>query len=232
VRRRWRCAFRLRAARLVRLWSVRVCGPACLGECMKGVQAVPERLIRVRIEMAIAIQGEADRGVPGPSGDLLGIRPGRNPQRHGRMPQVVNAQPIQPGRSGRRRQMRCRNPTSCNVPPCGPINTRSSADPGWPSCSAKASTTTRGSPDTAVASSGLGRPEMQVAADLGDDLHDLDHPVLQVDSAARWATPGPHSGHRRPDRSGQQRSPPDRRRPSSASISPTDRRSPRLSCAP
>jgi 8-oxo-dGTP pyrophosphatase MutT (NUDIX family) len=45
--------------------------------------------------MAIAIQGEADRGVPGPSGDLLGIRLGRNPQRHCRMPQVVNAQPIQ-----------------------------------------------------------------------------------------------------------------------------------------
>jgi hypothetical protein len=225
VRRRWRCAFRLRAARLVRLGSVRVCGPACLGERMKGVQAVPERLIRIRIEMAIAIQGEADRGVPGPSGDLLGIRPGR-------MPQVVNAQPIQPGRSGRRPPDAMPDPTSRNVPPCGPINTRSSADPGWPSCSAKASTTTRGSPDTPVASSGLGRPEMQVAADLGDDLHDLDHPVLQVDSAARWAIPGPHSRHRRPDRSGQQRSPPDRHRPSSASISPIDRRSPRLSCAP
>jgi hypothetical protein len=65
---------------------------------MQRVQAVPERLIRVRIQVAMAVEGETDRGVPGPSGDLLGIRPGRNPQRHRRMPQVVDAQPIQPGR--------------------------------------------------------------------------------------------------------------------------------------
>ena len=41
-----------------------------------------------------------------------------------------------------------------------------------------------GEPDPPVASSGLGRPEMQVAADLGDDLDDLDHPQAQVDAAA------------------------------------------------
>ena len=41
-----------------------------------------------------------------------------------------------------------------------------------------------GEPDTPVASSGLGRPEMQVAADLGDDLSDLDHPMLQVNAAS------------------------------------------------
>jgi hypothetical protein len=35
-----------------------------------------------------------------------------------------------------------------------------------------------GEPDTAVTGSGPGRPEMQVAADLGDDLHDLDHPLV------------------------------------------------------
>jgi hypothetical protein len=41
-----------------------------------------------------------------------------------------------------------------------------------------------GEPDPPVASSGLGRPEMQVATDLGDDLHHLDHPTVQVDTAA------------------------------------------------
>jgi hypothetical protein len=69
---------------------------------MQGVQAVPERLIGIRIEVAVAVQGEADRGVPGPGGNLLRIRPGCNPQRHRRMPQVMDAQPIQPSRSGRR----------------------------------------------------------------------------------------------------------------------------------
>jgi hypothetical protein len=58
---------------------------------MQGVQAVPERLVGVRIEVTVAVQGKADRGMPGPSGDLLGSCPGRNPQRHRRMPQVVNA---------------------------------------------------------------------------------------------------------------------------------------------
>jgi hypothetical protein len=41
-----------------------------------------------------------------------------------------------------------------------------------------------GEPDTPVARSGLGRPELQVAADLGDDLRHLDHPARQVDTAA------------------------------------------------
>ena len=45
-----------------------------------------------------------------------------------------------------------------------------------------------GEPDAPVAGSGLGRPELQVAADLGDDLRDLDHAAFQVDAAA--AKPG------------------------------------------
>jgi ADP-ribose pyrophosphatase YjhB (NUDIX family) len=69
---------------------------------MQRIQAVPQRLIGVRIEVAVAVQGEADRGMPGPGGDLLGIRPGSNPQRHCRMPQVMDAQPIQSGRPGQR----------------------------------------------------------------------------------------------------------------------------------
>jgi hypothetical protein len=41
---------------------------------------------RRRIEVAAAVQGEADRGVPGPGGDLLWDLPSRNPQRHLRCP--------------------------------------------------------------------------------------------------------------------------------------------------
>ena len=37
---------------------------------MQRIQAVPERLIGVRIEVAVAVQGEADRSVAGPGGDL------------------------------------------------------------------------------------------------------------------------------------------------------------------
>jgi hypothetical protein len=84
---------------------------------MQRVKAVPERLIGVGVEVAVAVQREAHRGVAGPGGNLLGIRAGRDPQRHRGVAQVVDAQPVQPGRSGRR-----------------------------PSCSASASTTTRGSP--------------------------------------------------------------------------------------
>jgi hypothetical protein len=118
-----------------------------------------------------------------PARHLLGIRPGRDPQRHRRMPQVVDAQPIQPAARVAGRQMRCRNPASRNVPPCRPTNTRSSADPGRAICSARASTTTWGARH-AGSQLGSWRPEMQVAADLGDDLCDLHHPQVQVDAAA------------------------------------------------
>jgi len=39
---------------------------------------------------------------PSPSGDLLGMGAGRDPQSHGRAPKVVDAPPHQPGRPGRR----------------------------------------------------------------------------------------------------------------------------------
>ena len=145
--RRWlRCAFQSRAAHLVRLWSVETCGLACLGERMQGVQAVPEHLIGVRIEVAIAVQGEADRGVAGPGGDLLGIRAGRDPQRHRCMPQVMDAQPIQPGRPG------CRAPDA--MPEGGQsqratLGTHEHQIVGGPRTGqlpARASTTTLGSP--------------------------------------------------------------------------------------
>jgi hypothetical protein len=41
-----------------------------------------------------------------------------------------------------------------------------------------------GEPDSPVAGSGLGRPKMQVAAYLRDDLSYVDHAAFQVDAAA------------------------------------------------
>ena len=61
---------------------------------MERVKAIPERLIGVGIEVAVAVEGEADRGVPGPGGDLLGIRAGRDPQGDRGVAQVVDTQPI------------------------------------------------------------------------------------------------------------------------------------------
>src|SRR5215211_603766 len=48
-----------------------------------------------RVQVPIAVQREAHRGVPSPHRDLLGTRPGRNPQRHCGMAKVMNAQPFQ-----------------------------------------------------------------------------------------------------------------------------------------
>jgi hypothetical protein len=56
---------------------------------MQRVQAVPQRLIGVRIEMTVTVQGEADRGMPGPSRDLLRVGARRNPQGDGRMPRAA-----------------------------------------------------------------------------------------------------------------------------------------------
>jgi hypothetical protein len=39
--------------------------------------------------VAVAVQGERDRGVPGPDANPLGVRAGRDPQRDGGVPQVV-----------------------------------------------------------------------------------------------------------------------------------------------
>jgi hypothetical protein len=47
-------------------------------------------------------QGEAHRGVPGAGGDLFGTGPGGNPQGDRRMPQVVDAKPLQASGPGRR----------------------------------------------------------------------------------------------------------------------------------
>ena len=42
---------------------------------MKSVQTVPRRLVRFRVQVPIAVQGEAHRGMPGPGRDLLGTGP-------------------------------------------------------------------------------------------------------------------------------------------------------------
>src|SRR4029453_18606452 len=69
-----------------------------LDGAVERVQAVAERAVGLRVEVAVAVQGEAHRGVPSPRRDLLRVGAGRDPQRHRRVPKGVDAQPAQPPR--------------------------------------------------------------------------------------------------------------------------------------
>jgi hypothetical protein len=111
------------------------------------VQAVAQRRVRLGEQVAVAVQHEAGRGVAGPHGDLLRGGAGRDPQRHRRVPQVVDAQA--PGRPAARvagRQMRLRNAVTRSGPPADERNTGSVGRPGARRCSASSSTTRPGSP--------------------------------------------------------------------------------------
>jgi len=57
-----------------------------------GVQPVAEGGIGLGIQVAVAVEGEAHRGMPGAGGDFLGVGPGRDPQGDGRVAKVVDAQ--------------------------------------------------------------------------------------------------------------------------------------------
>jgi hypothetical protein len=51
-----------------------------LGRAVEGVQAVAQGGVGLRVQVAVPVEGEAHRGVPGPGRDLLGVGPGRVPQ--------------------------------------------------------------------------------------------------------------------------------------------------------
>ena len=50
-----------------------------LGGAVQRVQAVAERGVGLRVQVAVTVEGEAHRGMAGPGGDLLGVGPGRDP---------------------------------------------------------------------------------------------------------------------------------------------------------
>ncbi len=52
--------------------------------------------------MAVAVQGQANQGVPGAHGDLLGRRAGGDPRGHDGVAKIVDAQALQAGCLGRR----------------------------------------------------------------------------------------------------------------------------------
>src|SRR6266511_6134281 len=56
----------------------------------------------LRVEMAVAVEGEANGGVPGPSCYLLGVGSGGDPERDRRMTKVVDANALQPRSVDRR----------------------------------------------------------------------------------------------------------------------------------
>jgi hypothetical protein len=87
---------------------------------MQGVQAVPERLRGVRVQVAVAVRVK-----------LTEVRPARAATSLGFASAAIHSATAVCRRSWLRspsslaalvagRQMRCRNPASRNVPPCGP----------------------------------------------------------------------------------------------------------------
>ena len=61
------------------------------------VEAVAERDVGLRLEVAVAVEGEADRGVTGQGSNFLGARAGGDPERDGGVPKVVDAEPSERG---------------------------------------------------------------------------------------------------------------------------------------
>jgi hypothetical protein len=149
-----------------------------------GVQPIAEGGIRLRVQVAVAVKGEAHRGMPGSGGDFLGVGAGRDPQGDGRVAKVVDTQALEPGVPGRwppdasaegdhpqrptlrggehegvRRTLRCQ--VGGQLLDYGP-----------------------GQADGAAAGAGLGWPYAQPATYFRDDLGDLDRASQQVDPAA------------------------------------------------
>jgi hypothetical protein len=89
------------------------------------VQAVAERRIGLGEQVAVAVEHEAGRGVPGPDGDLLGEAPAAI---HSATAVWRRSWMRSPGRPAARvagRQMRLRNAVTRSGPPAGERNTGS-----------------------------------------------------------------------------------------------------------
>jgi hypothetical protein len=156
-----------RAARQLDHRAVRN-GTEALG--VHGVQAVGRLVIMAREQVAVAVQGECDRGVPGPDADLLGIGAGGDPQGHGGEPQVVGPQRHQPNRPDRREPDFDPEIRRCSTPPLSAVDTQASASPTSPRCSANSSTTALGRVTMRRPARILSGPHVQLAADLDHDL--------------------------------------------------------------
>jgi hypothetical protein len=70
------------------------------GRCVQAIEPIPQPGIRLWIQVAVAVKGETDRGVPGPHRDLLGGGARGDPQRDRRVAKVVDPHARQPGRFG------------------------------------------------------------------------------------------------------------------------------------
>jgi hypothetical protein len=118
--------------------------------------------------VAVAVQGEVDRGVPRAHGDLLGRRAGGDPQRHGGVAKVVDAQALQAGCPGSRHPKRARKPgTRSPLPTAGGEDVAAGRCPA--ARCASSSRTTNGSPTVRRRRASWGAGD-QLALDLGEDL--------------------------------------------------------------
>ena len=87
---------------------------------MQGIQAVPERLIGVRIQVAIAVEGELTEVCPARAATSLGFAPAAIHSATAVCRRSWMRSPSSPAALVAGRQMRCRNPASRNVHPADP----------------------------------------------------------------------------------------------------------------
>jgi hypothetical protein len=127
--------------------------------------------------MAIAVQGEADRGVPRAHSDLLGRRAGGDLQRRGRVAKVVDAQALQASCLGIRRpraRPKARDPQ--RPQPGGGEDV--TAGPLRGGKMRLELTDDKGrQPDSSAAGTRLGRAGDQLALDLGEGLATVTAPA-------------------------------------------------------
>jgi hypothetical protein len=143
---------------------------------MQRIQAIPERVIGIRIEVAVAVQSEADRGMSSQGGDLLRIRPAAIQSATAVCLRSWMRSPSSPATLVAGRQIRCRKVANRKRPTLRTHKHQIVGGPGTGQQVGQGLDHEPGEPDTPIASSGLGRPEMQITADPRDDLHDKDDP--------------------------------------------------------
>src|SRR5512133_2687788 len=154
---------------------------------MQRLQPVTQRGISLWVQMAVAVEREADRGMPRTYGDLLGRRTGGDPQRHRGVAKVVDAQALQAGCQGSRHpKARPKAPDPQRPPTGGGEDVAAGPLCGGKMCLQLADDEGR-QPDGPAAGTRLGRPGDQLAVDLGEDLGHGDRPGPQIDPA--WAEP-------------------------------------------
>ena len=97
-----------------------------LARRVDGVQPLAEGHIGLGIQVAVAVQGEADRGMSGSGGDLLGVGPAAIQRATAVWRRSWIRSPSRPAALVAGRHTRARNAVTRSGPPCGALNTKAS----------------------------------------------------------------------------------------------------------